>query len=106
MRNLKKKGRGKKHVEIQSFRMKKDECPVKDVETGLEEFDTKPFGTSNPVLGTLQSAFVASDELIADLNNAISEGSKQILSFLNKRVYSKKFLIRDTIPKTKDLLVK
>ena len=49
--------------------MKKDECPVKDIETGSEEFDTKTFEASNPVFCTLQSAFVASDELIIDLRS-------------------------------------
>ena len=42
---------------------------------------------SNPVQCTLQSAIAASDELIAELKKAISEGNKQI--FLNQQVYSK-----------------
>ena len=67
----------------------------------MEEFETKPFDTLNPVLRTLQSAIVASDELIDDLKKAISEGDEQIISFLNERVYSKNSSIRNTIPKNK-----
>ena len=52
---------------------------------------------------TLQSAIVASDELITDLKKAISEGDEQIISFLNERVYSKKSSIRDIIPKNKTI---
>ena len=53
------------------------------------------------MLRTLQSAIIASDELIDDLKKAISEGDEQILSFLNEWVYSKNSSIRDTIPKNK-----
>ena len=49
--------------------MKKGERAVQDIETCLEEFDTKPFEASNPVLCTLQPAIVESDELIDDLTN-------------------------------------
>ena len=35
----------------------------------------------------LQSAIVVSDELMADLKKAISEGNEQIISFQNERVY-------------------
>ena len=63
-RNLKKKDRKRKHVQCQSSRMKKGERAVQDIETFLEEFDKKPFEALNPVLRTLQSAIVASDELI------------------------------------------
>ena len=77
--NLKKKDRRRKHVECQSCRMKKDERAVQDIETCLEEFDTKPLEASIPVLRTLQSAIVALDELIADLKKAISEGDVQII---------------------------
>ena len=80
--------------------MKKDERAVQDIESFLEEFDTKPFETSNPVLHTPQSVIVASDEVIVDLKKAIREGDEQI-SFLNKRVCSKNSSIRDTIPKNK-----
>ena len=66
--------------------MKKDQRAVQDIETCLEEFDTKPFEASNPVLCTLQSAIAGSDELISDLKKAISEGNEQIISFLNKQV--------------------
>ena len=69
----------KKHIECQSSRMKKDERAVQDIETCLEEFDTKPLEASIPVLRTLQSAIVALDELIADLKKAISEGEVQII---------------------------
>ena len=41
--NLKKKDRKRKHVECQSSRMKRDEHAVQDIETCVEEFDTKPF---------------------------------------------------------------
>ena len=100
-RNLKKKHRGIKHVECQRSRLKKDERAVQDIKSCLEEFETMPFVTSNPVLRTLQSAIVASDELIDDLKKAISEGDEQILLFLNERVYSKNSSIRGTIPKNK-----
>ena len=53
-RNLKKKDRQMKHAECQSSRMKKDKRAVEDIETCLEEFDTKPFEASNLVLCTLQ----------------------------------------------------
>ena len=99
--NLKKKDRRRKHVECQSCGMKKDERAVQDIETCLEEFDTKSFEASNPVLRILQSAVVASNTLITDLKKAISKGDEQILSFLNERVCSKKSSIRDTIPKNK-----
>ena len=99
--NLKKKDRRREHVECQSCRMKKDERAVQDIETCLEEFDTKSFEASNPVLRILQSAVVASNTLITGLKKAISEGDEQILSFLNERVYSEKSSIRDTIPKNK-----
>ena len=88
----------KKHIECQSSRMKKDERAVQDIETCLEEFDKKLFEASNLILRTLQSAIVASDKLIADLNKTISEGDER-MSFLNKRIYSKKSSICDTIPK-------
>ena len=78
----------------------KDECAVQDIETCSEEFDTKLFEASNLVLRTLQSVIVVSDELIADLKKAISEGNEQII-FLNERVYSKKSSIRDTILENK-----
>ena len=94
-RNLKKKDRRIKHVECQRSRLKKGERVVQDITSCLEEFETKP------VLHTLQSAIVASDELIDDLKKAISEGDEQIISFLNERVYSKNSSIRDTIPKNK-----
>ena len=42
-RNLKTKDRQRKHVDCQSSCMKKDECPVQDIKTCLEEFDKKPF---------------------------------------------------------------
>ena len=42
------------------------------------------------IAGWVQSAIVASDELISDLKKAISKGNKQIISFLNERVYGKK----------------
>ena len=100
-RNLKKKDRKRKHVKCQSSRMKNEERAVQDIETCLEEFDTKPLQASNPVLHTFQSAIAASDELIADLKKTISEGDEQIISFLNEQVYSKKSSIRDTIPKSK-----
>ena len=41
------------------------------------------------------------DELIGDLNNAISEGHEQILSFLSERVHSKNSSLRDSVPKNK-----
>ena len=91
----------KKHIECQSSRMKKDERAVQDIETCLEEFDTKTFEASNPVLRTLQSTIAASNEPIADLKKAISERDEQIISFLNERVYSKTSSIRETIPKNK-----
>ena len=81
--------------------MKNDERAVQDIETCLEEFNTKPLQASNPVLNTLQSAIAASDELIADLKKTISEGDEQIILFLNEQVYSKKSSIRDTNPKSK-----
>ena len=81
--------------------MKKDERAVQDIKTCLEEFDTKSFEASNPVLRILQSAVFASNTLITDLKKAISEGDEQILSFLNERVCSKKSSICDTIPKNK-----
>ena len=84
-RNLKKKDRKRKHVKCQSSCMKKDENALQDIETCFEEFDTKPFEVSNPVLRTFQSAIIASDELIADLKKAISERDKEIISFLNER---------------------
>ena len=50
---------------------------------------------------TLQSAIVGSDELIADLKKALSEGDKQILSFLNERADTSQSSVHDTIPKNK-----
>ena len=64
--------------------MKKDQRVVQDIETCLEEFDTKPFEASKLVLGTLQSPVVASDKLTTDLNKAIGDGDEQKLSFPNK----------------------
>ena len=70
--------------------MKKDERVVQDIETCLVKFDRKPVEASKPVLCILQSAIIASHELKVGLNKTMSEEKEQILSFLNKRVYSKK----------------
>ena len=99
-RILKKKDRQRENVECQSSRMKKGERAVQDIESCLEEFDTKPFEISNPVLHTPHSVIVASDEVIVDLKKTIREGGEQI-SFLNEQVYSKNSSIHDTIPKNK-----
>ena len=100
-RNLKKKDRRRKHIECQTSRMKRDERAVQDIESCLEEFDTKPFDESNPALRTLQSAIVASDVLIEDLKKAINEGDEQIELYLKERVYTKNSSLRDTITRNK-----
>ena len=100
-RNLKKKDRRRKHIECQTSRMKRDERAVQDIESCLEEFDTKPFDESNPALRTLQSAIVASNVLIEDLKKAINEGDEQIELYLKERVYTKNSSLRDTITRNK-----
>ena len=99
-RILKKKDRQRENVECQSSRMKKDERAVQDIESCLEEFDTKPFETSNPVLHTPQSVIVASDEVIIDLKKAIREGDEQI-SFLNEESIVKSLQFVTPFLKTK-----
>ena len=100
-RNLKRKDRKRKHVEQQVSRMKRDESAVQDIESCFEEFDTKPFDDSNPVLRTLQSGIVMSEELKEDLKKSIATGEEQVKSYLKERVYSKELSMRDTIHKNK-----
>ena len=100
-RNLKRKDRKRKHVEQQVSRMKRDESAVQDIESCFEEFDTKPFDDSNPVLRTLQSGIVMSEELKENLKKSIATGEEQVKSYLKERVYSKELSMRDTIHKNK-----
>ena len=100
-RNLKKSYRQRKHVECQTSRLKKDEQAIQDIQSCLEEFSTNPFDESNPVLRSLQSAIIASDELVADVKKAINEGLYQVETLMRERVYSKSSSIRDTISRNK-----
>jgi hypothetical protein len=81
--------------------MKKDSQAVQDLHTCMMEFDDEPFNRSLPTLRSLQSSLVASPECVHDLETAISDGQRQIDTFLQERVFIKTKPLSATIHKNK-----
>lgn len=89
--NLKESSKG--HKENTTARLFLDERGVQDLESCIKEFDCDPFDLTKPILRSLQSGMVASDELVADFDTAHSDGESLVQSFFKERMFSneKKF---------------
>ena len=58
---------------------------------------------TNTQLRSLQSGLLASDELVADLETAKSDGEKKVANLMNNSVYSKSASLSDRISCSKRL---
>ena len=93
-----------KHADCAVAKIKQDEKAVQDISACFSEFKCDPFDMTNTQLQSLQSGLLASDELVADLETAKSDGKKKVPDLMNNRVYSKSASLSDRISCSKRLI--
>ena len=92
-----------KHTECAPARMRIDEQAVRDIISCIREFDCFPFDPASPTLRTLQSAILASPELIRDFKTAKQDGESKLNTFMDEHVYAKERSLYDPIKHRKRL---
>ena len=98
-----KKSKKTKHIDCSKSKLKTDEKAIQDISDCFKEFKCDPFDLTNTQIRSLQSGIPASDELVADLKSAKSDGEKMVQKFIDERVFSKKSSLNDRIPRSKRL---
>lgn len=100
-RNLKCRHRSRKHVECQPARMKTDAQAIQDLVACIADFEAAPFDDTNPTLRSLQSGLIASPKLVNDLKTALPDGTTQVETLLQERVFTQTKPLTATIHKNK-----
>ena len=91
------KASSNEHKENTNKRVPRDKQAVQDLDKCLDEFGCDPFDLSKPVLRSLQSGMVASDELVKDFETAHANGKLRVPSFVKERMFSDEKGFNDTV---------
>ena len=83
--------------------MRKDNHVVQDMLASLAGFDAKPLDESKPRLRLPQSFYIASPQLVNDLQIALTNDQNQVQNCFYERVFSKKKLLTATVHRNKRL---